>query len=73
MTAQYQRTIMALPNDTLDAIAYRVYAHRAQAMLPTLINNNANYSPHAKLPPNAIIILPADTATAAAPAIKLWD
>lgn len=69
----YQRTIQALPNDTLDAIAHRVYAKRSTELLPQIIDSNDRYSPYALLPTNAIIILPDDTAVTAAPSIKIWD
>lgn len=71
--AQYQRTIDAIQNDTLDAIAYRVYANRSIDMLPKLIESNPDYSPIALLPTNAIVILPTDHAAVAVPSIKLWD
>lgn len=71
--AQYQRTILAIQNDTLDAIAYRVYANRSTYMLPKLIENNSEYSPIALLPAGAAVILPNDHAAVAAPSIKLWD
>lgn len=70
---QYQRTLRAIPNDTLDAIAYRVYASRSVEMLPKLIESNTDYSPFALLPFGAVIILPDDNTAAAAPSIKLWD
>ena len=69
----YQRTIRALPNDTLDAIAHRVYANRSTQMLPQIISSNEQYSPYALLPAIAVIILPNDTAATAAPSLKLWD
>lgn len=69
----YQRTILAVQNDTLDAIAHRVYASRSTDILPKLIESNPNYSPVALLPHRAVIVLPDDNATAAAPSIKLWD
>lgn len=69
----YQRTIRALPNDTLDAIAHRVYASRSTNILPKLIEANAEYAPTAILPYAALIVLPDDNATAAAHSIKLWD
>lgn len=72
-TDQYQRTIRATQNDTLDAIAYRIYAHRSMDMLPKLIESNSEYTPQAILPTGAIVILPNDNAVAAAPSIKLWD
>lgn len=72
-STQYQRTLRATPNDTLDAIAYRVYANRSLEMLPKLIESNISYSPFAVLPAQALITLPDDNATAAAPSIKLWD
>lgn len=71
--AQYQRTATALQNDTLDALAYRVYANRSIDMLPQLIESNADYTPSAVLPFGAIIVLPDDNAAVAAPSIKLWD
>lgn len=71
--AQYQRTIRAIQNDTLDAIAYRVYAHRSIEMLPKLIESNPTYTPQAILSTGAVVILPNDNAVAAAPSIKLWD
>lgn len=74
MTAtKYQRTIRAMPNDTLDAIAYRVYANRSTDMLPKLIGINDTYSPTAILPAQSVIVLPDDIATTTAPSIKLWD
>lgn len=72
-STQYQRTIRATQNDTLDAIAYRVYANRSVEMLPKLIESNISYSPFAVLPVQALIILPDDNAAAATPSIKLWD
>ncbi len=72
-STQYQRTILATQNDTLDAIAYRVYANRSVEILPKLIESNSDYSPFALLPFQAVVILPDDNATAAAPSIKLWD
>ena len=72
-SAHYQRTISALQNDTLDAIAYRVYANRSIEMLPKLIESNISYAPFAVLPAQALITLPDDNAAAAAPSIKLWD
>ncbi|WP_286796143.1 tail protein X [Psychrobacter sp. UBA6291] len=72
-TNQYQRTIRATQNDTLDAIAYRIYAHRSMDMLPKLIESNAEYTPQALLPTGTVVILPNDNAVAAAPSIKLWD
>lgn len=72
-TDSYRRTVRALPNDTLDALAHRVYAKRSTELLPQIIDSNDRYAPHALLPANAIIILPDDTATTAAPSIKLWD
>ena len=69
----YQRTTLAVQNDTLDAIAYRMYAHRSTDMLPKLIASNDIYCPTAILPTGAIIILPDDIAVTAAPSIKLWD
>ncbi|ALF60335.1 tail protein X [Psychrobacter urativorans] len=71
--AQYQRTILAIQNDTLDAIAYRIYANRSIDMLPKLIESNPDYSPIALLPTDAVVILPNDHAAVAAPSIKLWD
>lgn len=71
--AQYQRTIRAIQNDTLDAIAYRVYAHRSIEMLPKLIESNPTYTPQAILSTGTVVILPNDNAVAAAPSIKLWD
>ena len=74
MTAtKYQRTIRAMPNDTLDAIAYRIYANRSIDMLPKLIEANSAYSPIAILPAQSVIVLPDDIATTTAPSIKLWD
>ena len=72
-SSKYQRTIRATQNDTLDAIAYRVYANRSISMLPKLIESNTDHSPFALLPFQAVVILPDDNATAAAPSIKLWD
>lgn len=72
-SAQYQRTISALQNDTLDAIAYRVYANRSVEMLPQLIESNADYTPNAVLKAGSIILLPSDSARSTAPSIKLWD
>lgn len=72
-STQYQRTIRATQKDTLDAIAYRVYANRSVEILPKLIESNSDYSPFALLPFQAVVILPDDNATAAAPSIKLWD
>ena len=72
-TDQYQRTIRSTQNDTLDAIAYRIYAHRSMDMLPKLIESNPEYTPQAILPTGAVVILPNDNAVAAAPSIKLWD
>lgn len=72
-SAQYQRTIRATQNDTLDDIAYRVYANRSVEMLPKLIESNISYSPFAVLPTQALITLPANDAAAATPSIKLWD
>lgn len=75
--AAYQRTTLAVQNDTLDAIAYRIYANRSTDILPTLIESNPQYSPVALLPFNAVIVLPNDvsltSANATAPSIKLWD
>lgn len=72
-TDQYQRTIHSTQNDTLDAIAYRIYAHRSMDMLPKLIESNSEYTPQAILPTGTVVILPNDNAVAAAPSIKLWD
>jgi len=72
-TDQYQRTIRSTQNDTLDAIAYRIYAHRSMDMLPKLIESNSEYTPQAILPTGTVVILPNDNAVAAAPSIKLWD
>lgn len=72
-SAQYQRTVRATQNDTLDAIAYRVYANRSVEMLPKLIESNISHSPFAVLPAQALITLPDDNTAAAAPSIKLWD
>ena len=69
----YQRTTLAVQNDTLDGIAYRVYARRSIEMLPKVIENNTKYSPNALLPSGAVIVLPDDNATTATPSIKLWD
>lgn len=71
--AQYQRTTRAIQNDTLDAIAYRIYAHRSIDMLPQLIESNDIYTPYAILPTNSVVTLPNDNAVATAPSIKLWD
>lgn len=71
--AQYQRTIRAIQNDTLDAIAYRIYANRSIDMLPKLIESNPDYSPIALLPTAAVVILPTDHAAVVVPSIKLWD
>jgi phage tail protein X len=70
---KYQRTIRAIQNDTLDAIAYRIYAERSRDMLPQIIDSNPSYAPQAVLPIGAIITLPDNNAIAAAPSIKLWD
>lgn len=72
-STKYQRTITAIQNDTLDAIAYRIYADRSNDMLPQIIDSNPSYAPQAVLPIGAIIKLPYDNAIAAAPSIKLWD
>lgn len=72
-TDQYQRTIRSTQNDTLDAIAYRIYAHRSMDMLPKLIESNSEYTPQAILPTGTVVILPNDNAVTAAPSIKLWD
>ena len=72
-TDQYPRTIRSTQNDTLDAIAYRIYAHRSMDMLPKLIESNSEYTPQAILPTGTVVILPNDNAVAAAPSIKLWD
>lgn len=71
--ADYRRTILALQNDTLDAIAHRVYGSRSKSVLPTLIAANPNYAPMALLPYRSLIVLPNDNASTAAPSIKLWD
>ncbi len=73
MSGDYQRTTVAIQNDTLDAIAYRIYAHRSRSVLPQLIDANNQYSPVALLPQGAVIVLPTDTAPTAKPSIKLWD
>lgn len=70
---RYQRTTLALQNDTLDAIAYRVYAQRSTEILPEIIEKNSQYSPQALLQSGAVVVLPDDNATTAAPSIKLWD
>ena len=72
-TDQYQRTIRSTQNDTFDAIAYRIYAHRSMDMLPKLIESNPEYTPQAILPTGTVVILPNDNAVAAAPSLKLWD
>ena len=72
-TDQYQRTIRSTQNDTLDAIAYRIYAHRSMDMLAKLIESNSEYTPKTILPTGTVVILPNDNAVAAAPSIKLWD